>query len=127
MVVSLTVAAIETKRATLAPIVTTLHLRHPLAAALAISSLHDLTGGRAVFTIASGDRRASRRQRAADGSCGADRSSDAPGAHDADRFDSGERRRPGVSSGGRLGLISEWRAPRVILVRISHLVRPSVP
>jgi alkanesulfonate monooxygenase SsuD/methylene tetrahydromethanopterin reductase-like flavin-dependent oxidoreductase (luciferase family) len=54
MVVSLTLAAAETNRATLAPVVTTPHLRHPLATALAISSLHDLTGGRVVLTIASG-------------------------------------------------------------------------
>ncbi|MGH7859737.1 MAG: LLM class flavin-dependent oxidoreductase [Candidatus Binatia bacterium] len=52
--VSLTVAAQETQRAILAPTVTTPFLRHPVATALAISSLYDLSGGRVVLTIASG-------------------------------------------------------------------------
>ena len=52
--VSLTVAALATERATVTPMVTTPHLRHPAATTLAISALHDLTGGRAMCTIGSG-------------------------------------------------------------------------
>jgi alkanesulfonate monooxygenase SsuD/methylene tetrahydromethanopterin reductase-like flavin-dependent oxidoreductase (luciferase family) len=52
--VSLTVAAMETKHATVAPMVTTPIGRHPAVAAGAMSSLHDLTGGRVAFAIGTG-------------------------------------------------------------------------
>lgn len=52
--VSLTVAAGESHRATLTPMVTTPGLRHPSVTAGAMSSLHQLTGGRVVLTIGSG-------------------------------------------------------------------------
>jgi 5,10-methylenetetrahydromethanopterin reductase len=52
--VSLTVAAMASERATLTPMVTTPFLRHPSVTANAISSLHELTGGRTVLTIGSG-------------------------------------------------------------------------
>jgi alkanesulfonate monooxygenase SsuD/methylene tetrahydromethanopterin reductase-like flavin-dependent oxidoreductase (luciferase family) len=54
MYVSLTVAAVETERAVLSPMVTTPGLRHPSITAGAMSSLHELSGGRAVLTIGSG-------------------------------------------------------------------------
>ncbi len=54
MTVALTVAGLTTERATITPMVTTPHLRHPVATTLAMSALHDLTGGRAVCTIGSG-------------------------------------------------------------------------
>jgi alkanesulfonate monooxygenase SsuD/methylene tetrahydromethanopterin reductase-like flavin-dependent oxidoreductase (luciferase family) len=52
--VSLTVAAMETKHATVAPMVTTPIGRHPAVAAGAMSSLYDLTGGRVAFAIGTG-------------------------------------------------------------------------
>jgi alkanesulfonate monooxygenase SsuD/methylene tetrahydromethanopterin reductase-like flavin-dependent oxidoreductase (luciferase family) len=52
--VSLTVAAGETERAVLTPMVTTPGLRHPSVTAGAMSALHQLTGGRVVLTIGSG-------------------------------------------------------------------------
>lgn len=52
--VSLTVAALETRSARLTPLVTTPHLRHPAVTARAISSIAELTGGRALLTIGSG-------------------------------------------------------------------------
>jgi alkanesulfonate monooxygenase SsuD/methylene tetrahydromethanopterin reductase-like flavin-dependent oxidoreductase (luciferase family) len=54
MYVSLTVAAVESRRAVLAPMVTTPGLRHPSVTAGAMSSLHQLTDGRAVLAIGSG-------------------------------------------------------------------------
>jgi alkanesulfonate monooxygenase SsuD/methylene tetrahydromethanopterin reductase-like flavin-dependent oxidoreductase (luciferase family) len=54
MYVSLTVAALETQRATLTPMVTTPFLRHPSVTVSTMSSLHDLTGGRATLTVGSG-------------------------------------------------------------------------
>jgi alkanesulfonate monooxygenase SsuD/methylene tetrahydromethanopterin reductase-like flavin-dependent oxidoreductase (luciferase family) len=54
MYVSLTVAAGETARAVLTPMVTTPGLRHPTITAGAISGLHQLTDGRVVLTIGSG-------------------------------------------------------------------------
>lgn len=52
--VSLTVAALQSNRAVLTPMVTTPGLRHPSVTAGAMSSLHQLTGGRVVLTIGSG-------------------------------------------------------------------------
>jgi len=52
--VSLTVAALATERVTLTPMVTTPHLRHPVATTLAASALQELSGGRAMCTIGSG-------------------------------------------------------------------------
>lgn len=52
--VSLTVAALHTRSALLTPMVTAPFLRHPFAAASAMSSLHELTGGRVALTIGSG-------------------------------------------------------------------------
>jgi 5,10-methylenetetrahydromethanopterin reductase len=52
--VSLTVAALESTSAVLTPMVTTPGLRHPAVTAGAMSSLHQLTGGRTVLTIGSG-------------------------------------------------------------------------
>jgi 5,10-methylenetetrahydromethanopterin reductase len=52
--VSLTIAALETERATLTPMVTSPGLRHPSIAASAMSSIYDLSGGRTVFTIGAG-------------------------------------------------------------------------
>lgn len=52
--VSLTVAAGEARHAVLAPMVTTPGLRHPSVTAGAMSSLHQLTGGRVVLSIGSG-------------------------------------------------------------------------
>ena len=54
MFVSLTIAALETERATLTPMVTSPGLRHPSVAASAMSSIYDLSGGRTVFTIGAG-------------------------------------------------------------------------
>lgn len=54
MYVSLTVAAHETRNATLTPMVTTPFFRHPAATATAISTLHELTGGRAMLAIGNG-------------------------------------------------------------------------
>ena len=52
--VTLTVAALETHAAVVTPLVTTPHLRHPVATARAISSIAELTRGRAVLTVGSG-------------------------------------------------------------------------
>jgi len=52
--VSLTVAGLETRRATIAPMVTIPISRHPVVAASAMNSLYDLTGGRAAFAIGTG-------------------------------------------------------------------------
>jgi 5,10-methylenetetrahydromethanopterin reductase len=52
--VSLTLMALETRQATIAPMITSPHLRHPVANATAISSLHDLTGGRVAFALGAG-------------------------------------------------------------------------
>jgi alkanesulfonate monooxygenase SsuD/methylene tetrahydromethanopterin reductase-like flavin-dependent oxidoreductase (luciferase family) len=52
--VSMTIAALETKSVTLAPMVTTPIGRHPAVAAGAMSTLHDLTGGRVAFGIGTG-------------------------------------------------------------------------
>lgn len=52
--VSLTVAALASRSAVVTPMVTTPFLRSPTATASAISSLHRLTGGRAMVTIGSG-------------------------------------------------------------------------
>ncbi len=54
MVVTLTIAALASERATLATTVTTPFLRHPLVLARAMSSLADLTGGRVVLGIGGG-------------------------------------------------------------------------
>jgi 5,10-methylenetetrahydromethanopterin reductase len=50
----LAVAAHETSSATLTPLVTTPFVRHPSVTANAVSSLADLSGGRAALTIGSG-------------------------------------------------------------------------
>lgn len=52
--VSLTVAAYETRRATLTPMVTTPFFRHPAATATAVSTLHEVTGGRAMLAVGNG-------------------------------------------------------------------------
>lgn len=52
--VSLTVAALETSTARLTSLVTTPHLRHPVITARAMSSVAELTGGRALLTVGSG-------------------------------------------------------------------------
>jgi alkanesulfonate monooxygenase SsuD/methylene tetrahydromethanopterin reductase-like flavin-dependent oxidoreductase (luciferase family) len=52
--VSLAVAAQETKRAILGPLVTSPFVRHPLVTANAMASLHDLTGGRVALGLATG-------------------------------------------------------------------------
>ncbi|WP_285774621.1 LLM class flavin-dependent oxidoreductase [Microtetraspora sp. NBRC 13810] len=52
--VSLTVAAQESRNATLTPMVTTPFLRHPAATATAISTLHRLTGGRVMLAVGNG-------------------------------------------------------------------------
>jgi alkanesulfonate monooxygenase SsuD/methylene tetrahydromethanopterin reductase-like flavin-dependent oxidoreductase (luciferase family) len=54
MFVSMTLAALETKQARLSPMVTTPHLRHPAVTARAMSSIAELSGGRALMTIGSG-------------------------------------------------------------------------
>lgn len=54
MYVSLTVAAHESRRATLTPMVTTPFFRHPAATATAISTLAELTGGRAMLALGNG-------------------------------------------------------------------------
>lgn len=54
MYVSLSVAALETKHATLSPMVTTPFLRDPVVTVSSMSSLYDLTGGRVTLTIGSG-------------------------------------------------------------------------
>ncbi|MEU8801175.1 LLM class flavin-dependent oxidoreductase [Spirillospora sp. NPDC048819] len=52
--VSLTVAAQESRTATLTPMVTTPFLRHPVATATAVSSLDELTGGRMMLALGNG-------------------------------------------------------------------------
>jgi alkanesulfonate monooxygenase SsuD/methylene tetrahydromethanopterin reductase-like flavin-dependent oxidoreductase (luciferase family) len=54
MYVSLTVAAHAVRCASIAAMVTTPELRHPLVTASAMSALHDLTGGRAVLGVGNG-------------------------------------------------------------------------
>jgi 5,10-methylenetetrahydromethanopterin reductase len=54
LVVALTIAAQETSRATLASMVTTPLLRHPLVLARALSSLSELSSGRIVLGIGAG-------------------------------------------------------------------------
>lgn len=54
MDVSMTVAALETKRLTIAPMVTSPFLRHPLVSAGAMSTLQNLSGGRMVLGLATG-------------------------------------------------------------------------
>ena len=51
---SLTVAALETTSATLAPMVTIPISRHPVVAASAMTSLYDLAGGRVAFALGTG-------------------------------------------------------------------------
>lgn len=51
---SLTVAALETRTALLAPMVTIAVSRHPMVVASAMSTLYDLSGGRARFAIGTG-------------------------------------------------------------------------
>ena len=52
--VGLTLAAVDTERATVTTMVTTPFLRHPVVTAAAISALDELTGGRAALTIGGG-------------------------------------------------------------------------
>jgi alkanesulfonate monooxygenase SsuD/methylene tetrahydromethanopterin reductase-like flavin-dependent oxidoreductase (luciferase family) len=52
--VSLTLAALEAPDATIAPLVTSPFLRHPLATANALCSLQDLSGGRVALGLATG-------------------------------------------------------------------------
>jgi 5,10-methylenetetrahydromethanopterin reductase len=52
--VSLTIAALETAQITLAPMVTTPFGRDPAITAIAMSSLHELTGGRVALGIGTG-------------------------------------------------------------------------
>jgi len=52
--VSLTGAAHETRHATVAPMVTTPFLRHPVATATAMATVHELTGGRALLAVGNG-------------------------------------------------------------------------
>ena len=52
--VSMTLAAVETKRAIISPMVTSPFLRHPLVSASAMSSLQSLSGGRMVLGLATG-------------------------------------------------------------------------
>ena len=54
MDVSMTVAALDTKRAIIAPMVTSPFLRHPLVSASAMSTLQSLSGGRMVLGLATG-------------------------------------------------------------------------
>jgi 5,10-methylenetetrahydromethanopterin reductase len=53
--VSLTLAALATRRARLGPLVSNPVTRHPVVTASAISSLDELSGGRAVLGLGSGD------------------------------------------------------------------------
>ncbi len=53
--VTMTVIAMSTQRMRIWPAVTNPLTRHPAVAASAIASLHELSGGRAVFNIGSGD------------------------------------------------------------------------
>ena len=50
-----TVAAVSTRRARLAPAVTNPFSRHPGVTAAALAGLHELSGGRAIFGIGTGD------------------------------------------------------------------------
>jgi alkanesulfonate monooxygenase SsuD/methylene tetrahydromethanopterin reductase-like flavin-dependent oxidoreductase (luciferase family) len=52
--VSLTLAALEAPSATIAPLVTSPFLRHPLVTANALCSIDDLSGGRAAIGLATG-------------------------------------------------------------------------
>jgi alkanesulfonate monooxygenase SsuD/methylene tetrahydromethanopterin reductase-like flavin-dependent oxidoreductase (luciferase family) len=52
--VSLSIVAHETRRATLGPMVTAPFIRHPAVNAGAMSSLYELTGGRAALTLGTG-------------------------------------------------------------------------
>ncbi|MDE2466685.1 MAG: LLM class flavin-dependent oxidoreductase [Alphaproteobacteria bacterium] len=52
--VTLTLAALEAKDATIAPMVTSPFLRHPLVTANALCSLQDLSGGRVALGLATG-------------------------------------------------------------------------
>jgi alkanesulfonate monooxygenase SsuD/methylene tetrahydromethanopterin reductase-like flavin-dependent oxidoreductase (luciferase family) len=52
--VSLSVAAQESRNATLTPMVTTPFFRHPAATATAISTLHEVTGGRVMLAVGNG-------------------------------------------------------------------------
>jgi len=52
--VSLAIAALETRKATLAPMVTIPISRHPVVAASAMTSLYDLAGGRVAFALGTG-------------------------------------------------------------------------
>ena len=52
--VSMTLAAVDTKRAIISPMITSPFLRHPLVSASAISSLQNLSGGRMVLGLATG-------------------------------------------------------------------------
>lgn len=52
--VSMTVAVFESRRAIVTPMVTTPFLRHPLATATAVSTLHELAGGRVMLAVGNG-------------------------------------------------------------------------
>lgn len=52
--VSLTICALEAPRATIAPLITSPFLRHPIATANALSSIDDLSGGRVALGLATG-------------------------------------------------------------------------
>lgn len=52
--VSLTIAALEAPNATLAPLVTSPFVRHPIATANALCSIDDLSGGRVALGLATG-------------------------------------------------------------------------
>jgi len=52
--VSLTLAALEAPEATLAPLVTSPFMRHPLVTASALSTIDDLSGGRVALGLATG-------------------------------------------------------------------------
>lgn len=52
--VSLTLAALEAPHATLAPLVTSPFMRHPIVTASAMASIDDLSGGRAAVGLATG-------------------------------------------------------------------------
>jgi len=54
MHVSMTVAALDTKRVTISPMVTAPFMRHPLVSASAMTSLQNLSGGRMVLGLATG-------------------------------------------------------------------------
>ncbi len=52
--VSLTICALEAPNATIAPLITSPFLRHPIATANALSSIDDLSGGRVALGLATG-------------------------------------------------------------------------